>query len=318
MTTQGYGLLQKNVGSTDPLTAQAAAFQNIAGGPLDVNQYMDPYVNDVVNRSVTNANTALTQQLAGNAAGAEKAGAFGGSRFGVQQGVAQAQGSKDIGDLTAGLMSKAYDTATATAQQQQQAKLAAAQGLLSTAGVQKGAQQQDITNLMTGGQQDQAQQQNIINAAMQKFQQAWDYPTQQLNTRLAALGMSPYGQTTTSAKTSTAEIPPTDWASVLLGGAKALPGMVTAAAGLPAAVTGIASALGPLALLSDRDAKKDITKLSDGDIPAYSYRYKGAPDNSPKIVGPMAQDVEKKYPKAVKKIGKYKHIDLSNLMEALS
>jgi hypothetical protein len=50
----------------------------------------------------------------------------------------------------------------------------------------------------------------------------------------------------------------------------------------------------------------------------YSYRYKGDPKSYPKVVGPMAQDIEKKYPSAVKKVGKYKTIDINNLMEVLS
>ena len=70
--------------------------------------------------------------------------------------------------------------------------------------------------------------------------------------------------------------------------------------------------------MGDRDAKTDIKKLTDGDIPMYSYRYKGDPKSYPKIVGPMAQDIEKKYPSAVKKVGRYKTIDINNLMEVLS
>ncbi len=303
MTTQGYGLLKSSVGNTQPLYDQAAGMQTAAAGPLDIQKYMDPYVNDVVNRSVTNANTALTQQMAGNAAGAEQAGAFGGSRFGVQQGVTQAQGVKNIGDLTSGLLSTAYNTATQTAEQQQQAKLAAAQGLLSTASGKQGATQQDITNLMTAGQQDQAQKQAVINAAMQKFQDAWQYPTDQINLKLAALGMTPYGKTQTTSGTSDTTTSP-DWATVGLGALKALPG----------AASGITSLLA----LSDKNTKTDITKLTDGDIPMYSYRYKDDPKTYPKIVGPMAQDIEKKFPKAIKKVGRFKTIDISNLMEALS
>lgn len=56
---------------------------------------------------------------------------------------------------------------------------------------------------------------------------------------------------------------------------------------------------------SDRRAKTDISKLgkdkSTG-LPLYAYRYKGDPKTYPKVVGPMAQDVAKKYPGAVKKL----------------
>jgi hypothetical protein len=150
---------------------------------------------------------------------------------------------------------------------------------------------------MMAGNQDTGQRQAVINADMQKFQEQQDYPVQQLNMRLAALGMSPYGKTETSNKTSTSEDKGPDWATIGLGGLKVLPSLMA---------------------MSDRNTKTDITKLTDGDVPMYSYRYKSDPKTYPKIVGPMAQDVEKKFPSAVKKIGKYKTIDYSNLMEVLS
>jgi hypothetical protein len=76
-----------------------------------------------------------------------------------------------------------------------------------------------------------------------------------------------------------------------------------------------------MGLFSDREAKTDIKKIGkdplDG-IPIYAYRYKGDPKSYPKVVGPMAQDIEKKYPSAVKKIGKHRVVDIGNLMEVLS
>jgi hypothetical protein len=114
--------------------------------------------------------------------------------------------------------------------------------------------------------------------------------------RLAALGMSPYGKTTSGTGTSSTETP-MDWATTGLGVLKALPALYA---------------------MSDRNTKTDIKKLTDGDIPIYSYRYKDDPKSYPKVVGPMAQDIEKKYPSAVKKVGKHRVIDINNLMEVLS
>lgn len=329
-----------------PLFGQAADIYRSTAGPLDINQFLNPYTNEVEQRAIGNANTALTQQMAGNASAAEKAGAFGGSRFAVQQGVTQGEGVRNIGDLSAQLRRAGIDFATQTALQDRTGRQAAAGGLLNTAGGMGGASDrymntgtgylntaagirdtaaglgstaggvagtgsgylgaantklagnaQDVQSLMMAGQSDMAQRQQVINADMQKFQERQDYPVQQLNMRLAALGMSPYGKTETSNKTSTSEDKGPDWATIGLGTLKTIPSLVA---------------------MSDRDAKTDITKLTDGDIPMYSYRYKGDPKSYPKIVGPMAQDVEKKFPSAVKKIGKYKTIDYSNLMEVLS
>jgi hypothetical protein len=361
MTQQGYGLIQGNVGAADPLINKAAGAYDTAGsmygkaagvldassplygqaadiyrgtaGNLDIQPYLNPYTQEVENRAVGNANTALTQQLASNASQAQKAGAFGGSRFGVQQGVTQGEGIRNIGDLTAALRKAGIDFATTTALQDRSGKQAAASGLLSTAagmGQQAagygnagagigntgagylntaasrlGANQQDITNLMMGGQQDTAQRQKVIDAALGKFQEQWQYPTEQLNMRLAALGMSPYGKTTTGTGQQTTDTSP-DWATLGLGALKT-GGSLLGSGGLPA-----------LLALSDRNTKTDIKKLTDGDIPMYSYRYKGDPKSYPKIVGPMAQDIGKKYPSAIKKVGRYKTIDINNLMEVLS
>jgi hypothetical protein len=35
----------------------------------------------------------------------------------------------------------------------------------------------------------------------------------------------------------------------------------------------------------------------------YSFRYKGDPKTYPKMIGPMAQEVEKKYPEHVARVG---------------
>ena len=296
MTNQGYGMIKSSIGQNDQNFADASNLYKSSAGPLDINQYMNPYTENVIDRTTANANTALTQQLAGISDSAAKAGAFGGSRFGVQQGVAQAQGVKNIGDINAQLRQQGFDTSAALAQAQKVRESGAAGGLLNTAAGRGAQTQQDVTNLMTAGQQEQGQRQNVINADMQKFQEKWDYPTQQLNMRLAALGMSPYGKTTTGTGTSSTETP-TDWATTGLGVLKSLPALFA---------------------MSDRNTKTDITKLTNDEIPMYSYRYKGDPKTYPKVVGPMAQDIEKKYPSAVKKVGRYKTIDINNLMEVLS
>src|SRR4051812_27829944 len=122
-----------------PLFGQAADIYRSTAGPLDINQFLNPYTNEVEQRAIGNANTALTQQMAGNASAAEKAGAFGGSRFAVQQGVTQGEGVRNIGDLSAQLRRAGIDFATQTALQDRTGRQAAAGGLLNTAGGMGGA-----------------------------------------------------------------------------------------------------------------------------------------------------------------------------------
>lgn len=69
------------------------------------------------------------------------------------------------------------------------------------------------------------------------------------------------------------------------------------------------SLIGGLGKLSDRKDKKDIEKLGEkGGVPIYSYRYKKDKSGSVKTVGPMAQDVEKKYPGSTFGIGGHRVI----------
>ena len=73
------------------------------------------------------------------------------------------------------------------------------------------------------------------------------------------------------------------------------------------------SLLSALGLISDRRDKTDIKKLGkdpQSGLDMYSYRYKDDPKSYPKVVGPMAQDIEDKYPGAVREIGGHKVVNL--------
>jgi hypothetical protein len=351
MTTQGYDQIQKSIGSTDPLYAKATGMLDQTGGqfakatgaydaatgvqneaaniyrgtagPLDVQKYLNPYTQEVEQRAIGNAETALDKQLTAQRLGANAAAGFGGSRGEVGNAVLGAEGVRGIGDLSAQLRKQGFDTAWTTGLADRASQQAAGAGLLgvgqglqgsgagylgtaagmqnaatgygNTAAGMKAAQGQDIASLLQGGQQQQTQQQNELNAAMKQFYEKRDYPVEGLNMRLAALGMSPYGKTETTNKTATSEDKGPDWASILLGGAK----------------------IGAQMYMSDRSTKTDIKKLTDGPVPLYAYRYKGDPKSYPKVVGPMAQDIEKVRPSAVKKVGKYKTVDINNLLEVL-
>jgi hypothetical protein len=298
MSTQGYGILKSGAGSETGMYNDAADIFKRTSGPMDVGSYMNPYTNDVEKRAIGNANTSLDQQLRGVTDRASKAGAFGGSRAAVESGVTRAEGVRGIGDLSAQLRQQGFDTASRNALADRSGMQAGASGILSTATGRQGARLGDASSLLGAGASETGSRQKLIDAQMGKFDEARNYPIEQLNMRLAALGMSPYGKTESSNKTATAEQSPMDFATTGLGFLKTLPALV--------------------GMFSDREAKTDIQKLTDGEIPLYAYRYKGDPKSYPKVVGPMAQDIEKKVPRAVKKVGKHRVVDINNLMEALS
>ena len=300
MTNQGYGILRDQTGSETGMFNDAADIFKRTSGPMDVTSYLNPYTNEVEQRAIGNANTSLTQQLRSVSDQARKAGAFGGSRAAVESGVTRAEGVRGIGDLSAQLRQAGFDVASRNALADRTGMQAGAQGLLSTAAGKQGARISDVSALLGAGAAETGSRQKLIDAEMAKFEEARNYPVEQLNMRLAALGMSPYGKTETANKTATSEKTGTDWATLGLGVGDLL------LKGLPF-------------MLSDREAKTDIEKLGKvAGIDMYAYRYKNDPKTYPKIVGPMAQDIEKKHPKAVKKIGKHRVVDMNNLMEALS
>jgi hypothetical protein len=70
---------------------------------------------------------------------------------------------------------------------------------------------------------------------------------------------------------------------------------------------GVAMGLGTF-MASDKRLKTDIEKVgkTDAGLPIYTYKYKG--DNKTQM-GVMAQDVEKKTPKAVKEVGGFKAVN---------
>ena len=173
---------------------------------------------------------ALSQNQQGNAA--NSANAFGGSRQGIQQGVAQAQGAMNIGQMLAGLNSANFTQAQAAAtgdinralaanqgnQTAQQAKInsdiAASQGLTNTGDAMNRANVANFNMQQSAGAGQSMQAQNQINAQMAKFNQAFNYPQQQLGTLLSALGMTPH-DTSTSGQTTQQTTTPTDWASII-------------------------------------------------------------------------------------------------------
>ena len=301
---------------TNPGNANAVTAGNV--GDTDLAKYMNPYTQSVINSSLPIMQQQLGQTLAQNAGTAAQTGAFGGSRYGVQQGTAQAQGALGMANMAAGLNSQNFGQAQAAAtgdiqrqlqaattnqasqqtdlarqmqaqqlnQAAQQAKINsdinAASGLNATGQNFGQLANNAFTMQNTAGAEQNAQAQNQINAQMQKFQQAWGYPTQQLGVLQSALGMTPYGQTTTG-QSNTQTQTPTDWAQL-------------AGAGI--------GALGSIfAGKSDKRLKKNLKLVGkhESGVPVYDYNWKGQPPGAPKSRGPMAQDVAKKFPHAVHK-----------------
>jgi len=226
---QVYGPSQGLLGnytSQGPATAQGVA----AGAQ----QLMSPYTDAVIDP----ANQLMQQQLRQNlntiGAGANQAGAFGGSRQGVQEGIAQSQAAlgseKYLGDLLNAQWGNALNTSGQIGLQAGQQGLASNTALANLLQGGYGANQRlgadimssnlsqglgaaqnlpqsltSLQNMMLGqsnalnqaGTLQQQYQQQLLNAQQGAFAQQQAFPYQQLQTLLGAVSGIPYSTSNT-------------------------------------------------------------------------------------------------------------------------
>lgn len=264
----------------------AKAGQGILG--LNRNDYMNPYIDNVETKAMEALDKARIQSLMGNTDSAAAAKAFGGSRHGVVDAVTNAESIQNAGLLSADLRRQAYDNASGLMQGDIDNFMKGGQGLLTGAEALQGLRGTNFSGLLGIGTAEQQQNQRVLDDQYGRWNEAQNYDTEQLNLLLSSLGMSPYGKSESSTTTQKQGSAGTDWAQAGLGVLSLLFGM-----------------------FSDRDDKTDIEKL--GKDPAtgldmYAYRYKNDPKSYPKVVGPMAQDIEKKFPGLVGEIGGHKTV----------
>jgi hypothetical protein len=331
--------LQNNIGSTNAAYADAqGTTSNFLGyqapqvnpGQLsstDLSSYMNPYTNQVIGSGMQAIDLQRQQALNQISDQAIQTGAFGGSRQGVAEGVTNAAAATQAGQLAAQLQSQNYTQAVGQAQSDigtnLQGQLANQQAQLSGANLNLGAANQ-LGSLANSGQNaflsgamgalqgqtlEQQTQQSQLTAQQQAYQDAQQFPLQQLQIEMGALGMSPYGTTTTT----TAPVAQGNGTMQTLGTIGSGLGILGSLAGT------VAPFLAPAAVASDRREKTDIQPIGEDPetgLKLYAYRYKGDPKSYPKVVGPMAQDVRKLYPDKVEDVGGRLVIDGSLLHPA--
>jgi hypothetical protein len=288
----------------------------------DLSTYLNPYLGNVESSALGAVERQRQQALQGNASAATKSKAFGGTRSAITDALTNTESARVAGDLSNQIRAQGYQAATGLlgqdvgttnqaklfrAQMEQEAnktnQWADIQGANVRAGafddIQAAAKDKEASHmqrygtlLSQGMRADQLRQQRA-NFKYDMWRERKGEALNDLNIRLSALGMSPYGKTQTTTTTGTSESSGTDWATTGLGLFKALPGIFS--------------------MFSDREAKTDIEKLGkdpETGIPLYAYRYKKDPKTYPKVVGPMAQDIEKMVPGSTKRIGGKLTIDL--------
>jgi hypothetical protein len=166
-------------------------------GPLQVGAYMNPYTQNVIDR--TQQDIARQQEMAMNQLGAQatRARAFGGSRQGVAEGVAAGEFGRMAGDIAAQQRQTGYGTAMQQAMADRQARLGAASQLGALGQQAFGTGQAIQQQQMQQGLMQQMLQQSLIDAARGQYAGYTGAPQAALAAPLAALGTTPDQSTTT-------------------------------------------------------------------------------------------------------------------------
>jgi len=176
---------------------------NVSGFQNQISGYMNPYLQQSLAPQLQMMQQQQGQQATQRAGQAAQAGAFGGSRFGVQN----AQAGLNDQLAQADLVGKGYNTAFTNAQQQYNQNLqnqlagygAAGQaaGALGQLGqTQYGQQANNINMLNQMGTQQQNRQQGVINQQVQDYATGQQYPMMQLSNMSNLLRGLPMQSTT--------------------------------------------------------------------------------------------------------------------------
>ncbi len=179
----------------------AMNFTNQAvSGPLNVGAFNNPYTDQVVG-TVQN-DIERQRQMAMNNMGAQAsaAGAYGGSRHGVSEGITNAEYGNVAANALAPLRMQGYNNAISNAMADRSQRLGAASQLGGMASQAFNTGRTINQDLAAQGLMQQGLQQALIDTAKTDFANYANSPTQSLNAPLAAVGAAKYPTTQTSSR----------------------------------------------------------------------------------------------------------------------
>jgi hypothetical protein len=197
--------VQSPVGSNVAQTS-ANLYNQAAAGP-NIGQFMNPYTQDVINR--TGADMMRQSAMQQNTLGAQatQAGAFGGSRHGVAEGTMLGDYGRAFGDIAAQQRQQGFNTALNAAQNQQ--------NIQSNLAGQGFGFNQAITNQQwQQGEAARQLNQQLIDAGRNQYAGFTGAPANSLTLPMQAVGAANMGQGST---TQTQKRGLMDWLSLGLG-----------------------------------------------------------------------------------------------------
>jgi GH24 family phage-related lysozyme (muramidase) len=283
---QALGQMEALQGGYGPQMSQAANLVGQAGQGItgqDINQFMNPYTQNVINSTMANAQQQQGIGMKNILGNSIAQGALGGDRTQLAQAYGEGQNALANNQTIANLEQGGYGSALAAAQAQKGQELQAGYGMGNIAQTGQNLGLSATAGLYGMGAQAQGQAQNVLNAYTQnaQSQQMWPYQNYQ-------------------------------WLGNIVGGIGSLMGGTTSGTNTTEQHPGFANylgmGLGGLSAMSDRRLKENVEhvgELYDGQ-PVYAFNYKG---DGVRQIGLMAQDVEKKHPEATGEYAGYKTVE---------
>lgn len=184
-----------------------------------IRQYMNPYTDEVIGNATDDIQRQVDQQQVANAGSAAAAGAFGGGRHGLVEAETNKAGIDAVSDMSSQLRSQSYNDAVnfgLNSTQQQFDRQANIAKMLGGAADQALTTGRTINADQAGqGQTSRNVMQQILSAAQGGFNSYIGSPANAVNSRLAALGIMPGGNTGTT--TSTQNPGMLDWLALSSG-----------------------------------------------------------------------------------------------------
>jgi hypothetical protein len=286
------GLAAASAGAVDPTQLTGS----------DINQYMNPYIGDVLGTTdaLANQNNSIAQS--GALGTAISSGAFGSDRTGIAAANLNQQNQLAENATNANILNTGYNTALGTAQQQQGVDLSAGQANRAAL-ASSGSELASIGQTAYGEGANTASEQGALASGAQTA------GLQGANAQIAAGTV----QQQTQQAQDTAEynqflqsqsypFQVGSWLAGISEGTGALSGSTT-------------TTTQPGGFFSDRRLKHDIKKIGETFDKQTIYSYKMHGDDRTHI-GLMAQNVEKKHPEAVGLASGYKIVDYGAATEA--
>jgi hypothetical protein len=303
----GYAAAQNTLGTAqagttginDAATGLAAASSEAVNPTQltgsDINQYMNPYIGDVLGTTDALANQNNSVAQSGALGTAISSGAFGSDRTGIAAANLNQQNQLAENATNANILNTGYNTALGTAQQQQGVDLSAGQANRAAL-ASSGSELASIGQTAYGEGANTASEQGALASGAQTA------GLQGANAQIAAGTV----QQQTQQAQDTAEYNQflqqasypfqiSSWLAGISEGTGALSGSDT-------------TTTQPGGFFSDRRLKHDIKKIGETFDKQTIYSYKMHGDDRTHI-GLMAQNVEKKHPEAVGLARGYKIVD---------